>query len=106
MHRIVIFLASLLFLQFAMAEVPQQAQASHLVVPSPIVPQNYKYESVIIVTQCTQAVAVLFVDHDGAVFPQHFKDLSRKELMDKLLTQAPADHVLQVEVVCPNEKRA
>lgn len=98
---ILIAIASLVTM-CAYGAVPEKAQASSLAVPAQ---KDPKYASAIVVTQCRQAIAVLFVDKEGKVYPQHFKDLSFEQLLQKL-TDAPADKVTEVSLACPADKSA
>jgi hypothetical protein len=84
----------------AAAQVPQQAQASTLAVPDP---QTYEYSSAILVTQCHQVGAVIFVGKDGTLYPQHFQDMTTAQLMQELSKAAPPNRVIAVAVPCPNE---
>src|SRR5581483_4451809 len=97
---VVVALLALLVATCANSFVPQQAQASHLAVPAQ---SETKYAGAIVVTQCREALAVLFVSKDGEIYPQHFsRDLTFQQLL-KNLTDAPADKIIEVDLACPTD---
>lgn len=81
--------------------VPEQSQASTLAVPTPVV---YPYASAMVVVQCREVIAVVFVTHDGELVPQHWPDLTPQELDARLDAAAPADKTFDLELTCPAEK--
>ena len=83
----------------ALAQVPEQAQASALAVPGE--EARKPYTSAILVTQCKQAVAAVLVDRQGNLHPLHMKDSTQAILLTQL---SQAETVTEIEVACPDTK--
>jgi hypothetical protein len=78
--------------------IPQQAQASHLAVPSP----TYKFQSAIVIHSCRLLTGVIFADSKGnlhPVDPVMLKKLNMGQVLE-LLAQAPAANEISVETLC------
>ena len=92
----------------AHGQVPQQAQASNLVVPEPkhIEPPHkpFPFASGVVVSECKLVKAVLLVDKKGITHPQRFQDMAYSDLLKLLREAAPADRIVEVTLACPDAR--
>lgn len=94
----------------ACAQVPQQSQASALVVPREaphhvVRPaSDFKYAGAVVVVQCKLVYALMFIDKDGTIEPKHLvKDMSEAKLLT-LLADANPDNVWMTETPCGSDQ--
>jgi hypothetical protein len=96
----IISATAILALSAARAGVPEQAQASNLAVPTPVV---FPYAGALVVSQCKKAIGVIFVTHDGQIVPydpEALQKLTLAQLNAMLAASAPLDNSQQIETPC------
>lgn len=61
------------------------------------------YSSAIIIDQCAQVVAVIYVDKAGGLHPMHWQDIPNRQGVEaQIFHDIPSHATLEVTVECPS----